>query len=72
MFLPSLFLQSRLLTFDPSFGWSLPLQLDGVYYGNRPYICKYSYIGIVIMCNTFHYYIVHNPKGIDIKDGCSH
>jgi len=31
MFLPSLSLQSLLLILDPSFGWNLHLQLDGVY-----------------------------------------
>jgi hypothetical protein len=25
------------------------------------------YIGIVIMCSTFHHYIVYNPKGINTK-----
>jgi hypothetical protein len=35
-----------------------------------PIQCKHSYIGIVIVCNTSHHYIVHNPTSINTKDGC--
>jgi hypothetical protein len=35
-----------------------------------PIKCKHSYIRIVIVCNTSHHYIAHNPTSINTKDGC--
>ena len=34
-------------------------------------IYLHSYIKIVIVCNTFHHYIVHRPISINTKDGYS-